>query len=159
GIGVIGSTAFQYKTEQALTTGGTMTAQDYTLRFDNFEQGVADDGRELTIANVTVLRDGAQIAQLRPRIDFFPSSEMSMTIAGAHSTLENDFYVLLSSYDTITGTARFWVYINPLVNLVWYGGILLMLGTFISAWSRDAQPAPARLARPAVPTSGAVAAS
>ncbi|MBC8099452.1 MAG: cytochrome c biogenesis protein CcsA, partial [Armatimonadetes bacterium] len=108
GIGVIGSTAFQYKTEQALTTGGTMTAQDYTLRFDNFEQGVADDGRELTIANVTVLRAGAQIAQLRPRIDFFPNSEMSMTIAGAHSTLENDFYVLLSSYDTITGTARFW---------------------------------------------------
>ncbi|HEX2618548.1 MAG TPA: cytochrome c-type biogenesis CcmF C-terminal domain-containing protein, partial [Phototrophicaceae bacterium] len=144
GIGIIGSTIFQVKTEQSLAVGGTMQLQDYSLRFDGFEQGPAADGRELTIANVTVFRDGQEISKLRPRMDFFPTSNMTMTIAGAHSTLENDFYVLLNGYDTTTGTGRFWVYINPLVNLIWIGGLILIAGTFISAWPHDALTAQVR---------------
>jgi cytochrome c-type biogenesis protein CcmF len=144
GIGVIGSTVFQVKTEQTLAQGETMQLEDYSLRLDSLELAQAVDGREMTIANVTVFRNGSQIAQLRPRMDFFPNSEMNMTIAGAHSTLENDFYVLLNGFDTRAGTARFWVYINPLVNLVWIGGLILIAGTFISAWHRDILPASVR---------------
>ena len=45
-----------------------------------------------------------------------------MTIAGAHSTLENDFYVLADE-PAISERATFRIYINPLVNLVWWGGL------------------------------------
>ena len=77
-------------------------------------------------------RQGEPIAQLRPRIDDYP--QMPMSIAGAHSTLENDFYVLLIGGDGERATFR--IYINPLVNLVWWGGILLMLGTIIAAFPK-----------------------
>jgi cytochrome c-type biogenesis protein CcmF len=67
-----------------------------------------------------------------------------MTIAGAYSTLENDFYVLLVDWEEVSHTsATFKVFINPLVNLVWWGGLILMLGTFIAAWPRE--PAPVQL--------------
>jgi cytochrome c-type biogenesis protein CcmF len=142
GIGIIGSTVFQVRSEQALSPGQTTQIEDYTLRFDSFELARAVDGRDMTIANVTVFRDGAEVAQLRPRMDIFGNGDMPMTIAGAHSTLENDFYVLLNGFDTTSAvqTGRFWIYINPLVNLVWIGGLVLMLGTFISAWPRDIMP-------------------
>jgi cytochrome c-type biogenesis protein CcmF len=62
----------------------------------------------------------------------------SMTIAGAYSTLENDFYVLLVDWEEIGAhAATFKVYINPLINLVWWGGLILMIGTFITAWPRE----------------------
>ena len=61
-----------------------------------------------------------------------------MTIAGAYSTLENDFYVLLVDWEEIrTHAATFKVYVNPLINLVWWGGLILIFGTLITAWPRE----------------------
>ena len=144
GIGVIGSTLFQARTEQTLRPGESVVLQDYTLRFDRATEALAEDGREMTIVDVTVFRGGEQVAQLRPRIDHFPA--MPMTIAAAHSTLENDFYVLLTGYDPASGIAQLWVYINPLVNLVWWGAIVLIIGTLVSVWPNEPAAARARAA-------------
>jgi cytochrome c-type biogenesis protein CcmF len=134
GIGVIGSTVFQQQTQQTIAINSALSIGDYQLRYDGFEEGIADDGRRIDTAFVTVLRDGQEIARLRPRLDRYP--EMTMTIAAAHSTLENDFYVLLAGWEPVSHqTATFKVYINPLVNLVWWGGLVLILGTFIAAWT------------------------
>ena len=142
GIGVIGSTLFQAETQQTIGLGESLAIGDYQLRYDNFTDAVANDGRLMQIADVTVLRDGREIAQLRPRIDVYP--DQPMTIAGAHSTLENDFYVLLVGWEQVNHqTATFKVYINPLINLVWWGGLILILGTIIAAW--PAEPATVRV--------------
>ena len=62
----------------------------------------------------------------------------TMTIAGSYSTLENDFYVLLVSWEDISqAAATFKVYLNPLVNLVWWGGLILMAGTAVAAWPQS----------------------
>ena len=137
GIGVIGSTLFQVETQKVLAVGETLNVQDYEMRYDGFLRNqIADDGRRMDIAEVTIIRDGKEIAQLRPRVDSFPTSAERMTIAGAHSTLENDFYVLLVSWDPLgQNEATFKVFINPLINLVWGGGLILVLGTIIAVWS------------------------
>lgn len=137
GIGVIGSTLFQVEQRDTLAVGDQMIIEDYSLRYDGFTRAQASDGRWMNIADMTVFRDGQQIAQIRPRIDDYP--DMPMTIAGAHSTLENDFYVLLTGVNG-TDSASFKVYINPLVNLVWWGGLVLILGTFVAAWPRSQVP-------------------
>ncbi|TVR21493.1 MAG: heme lyase CcmF/NrfE family subunit [Anaerolineaceae bacterium] len=134
GLGVIGSTLFQVERQQSLNVGDVMQVDaDYQMRFDNMTDAIAEDGRLMTIADITVIRNGREVAQLRPRIDHF--EQMPMTIAGAHSTFENDFYVLLIPSEEFTFTrATFKVYVNPLVNLVWWGGLILILGTIISTW-------------------------
>ena len=134
GIGVIASTVFQTETQHTLGRGEAIAVQDYALRYDDFVRAQAVDGRMMNIAAVTVFRAGGEIARLRPRIDDYP--QLPMKIAGAHSTLENDFYVLLMSGDRERATFR--IYINPLVNLVWWGGILLVIGTTIAAYPKVA---------------------
>jgi cytochrome c-type biogenesis protein CcmF len=144
GIGVIGSSVYQEDTIGQLRQGETLTIGAYTLRFEQMELGqIADDGRLMDIANVTVLRDGQPVAALRPRIDHYPG--MPATIPGAHSTLENDVYVLLAGYDEVNGAAvTLHVYLNPLINLVWWGGLILIVGTAIAAWKDERVPVRAR---------------
>ncbi len=137
GIGVIASTVFQAEEQHTLARGETIAVRDYALRYDDYMRAQAVDGRLMNIAAVTVFRDGGEIARLRPRIDDYP--QMPMKIAGAHSTLENDFYVLLMGGERERATFR--IYINPLVNLVWWGGILLVIGTLIAAYPK-VTPAP-----------------
>src|SRR5690606_28784989 len=104
GIGVIGSTLFQMQTQRLMVKGDTLQVEDYALRYDDLSFGLAADGRQVVQATVTVFRNGSEIAVLRPRMDHFGdgANGMTMTIAGQHSTLENDFYVLLNNYDTTT---------------------------------------------------------
>ncbi len=137
GIGVIGSTLFQVETQQTVPVGGEISVEDYTLVYDGLTTAQASDGRWMDIANVTLLRNGNELAKLRPRIDLFP--QQPMTIAGAYSTVENDFYVLLAGNDDQFATFK--IYINPLVNLVWWGGLILILGTVIAVYPKTTQPA------------------
>jgi len=117
----------------------------YSMRYDNFTEAVADDGRQMEIANVTVFQHGQEVARLRPRYDVYP--EMPMTIAGAYSTLEADYYVLLSGWVDFGRLATFKVYLNPLVNLIWWGSLILILGTFIAAWpTQQVEYSPAQAA-------------
>ena len=132
GMGIIGSTVFQTEVQHTLQRGDAVSVRDYRLRYDDYIRAQAVDGRMMNITAVTLFRDGAEIAKMRPRIDDY--DQMPMTIAGAHSTLENDFYVLLISGDRERATFR--IYINPLVNLVWWGGILLIIGTIIAAYPK-----------------------
>lgn len=145
GIGIIGSTIFQDQTTQTVAVGESFTIQNYEVRYDGLLEGqITQDGRVMDIAQLTVFRDGQEVAHLRPRRDFFPNVTEDMnstTIAGAHSTIENDFYVLLVSWETITeNSATFKVFINPLVNLVWWGGIILIFGTVFSFFPKETLP-------------------
>ena len=141
GLGVIGSTIFQMETQRTLAVGETVQFGGYDMTYDSFAGGqIAEDGRVMDIASVTLRRDGEVLAHLRPRHDYYPGAEgmNTSTIAGAHSTLENDFYVLLVGWETINASsATFKIYINPLINLVWWGGLILILGTFIAAWPSE----------------------
>jgi cytochrome c-type biogenesis protein CcmF len=138
GIGVIGSTIFQYETRRPIEMGQTINVQDYQVTYTGFEQGRSADGRMISRATLNVSENGQPVATLNPRIDGYP--EMNMTIAGAHSTLERDFYVLLAGTAENNNIAVFEIYINPLVNLVWWGGLVLILGTFLAAWPKDIVP-------------------
>lgn len=150
GLGVIGSTLYQVETQQTLAVGESMSIGDYDLRYDRLlSNQIADDGRVMDIAELTVLRNGAEIAHIRPRQDFFPEARdmNTMTIAGAHSTIENDLYVLLVNWDEISANrATFKVYINPLINLIWWGGLILIVGTLLAAYPRETLPVRVRQA-------------
>ncbi len=147
GIGVIGSTLFQQETQRTLAQGESLTLGGYTMIYDGLTRAQAADGRIMTIAEVEVYDGSRLVATLRPRQDFFPEAVgmNSMTIAGNYSTLQDDFYVLLVAWEEISQAgATFKVYLNPLVNLIWGGGLILMLGTLVATWP---EPDRSRIAR------------
>jgi cytochrome c-type biogenesis protein CcmF len=137
GIGIIGSSLYQLETQQTIAVGESITIADYELRYDRLETGlVASDGRLIDRAMMTLFRDGREIAELSPRRDIFQVTGVNtMTIAAAYSTIENDFYVLLVGWEQISSQeATFKIYVNPLVNLVWWGGYMLIIGTIAASW-------------------------
>ncbi len=70
-----------------------------------------------------------------PRRDYYYEAQQPMTIPGVRSTWEDDFYVLLVDWQPISSAgATFKVYHNPLVNWLWLGGLVFILGTLVAAW-------------------------
>ena len=145
GIGVIGSTLFQYETRRTLELGDSVTIQDnYILRYDDLQQGYevpnpSANDRLINRATLTLMNsNGKFIATISPRRDDFP--QMPMMIAGTDSTFARDFYVLMDGFDTERNLASFVIYINPLVNLVWWGSLILIIGTIAAAYPKEILP-------------------
>lgn len=149
-FGVVGSNFFQMQTQATLAKGETLSLGGFTMRFDSIVNFPAGDQRDVIRATVSVFDSSGNLAAvLHPRRDFFIDSGQPMTIPGVRSTLGEDFYVLLVDWQPMSAVgASFKVYVNPLINLVWAGGLIFILGTLVAAWP-DADEAKRYAAVPA----------
>jgi len=141
-IGIIGATLFQTETQGRLNQGQQLTLGRYTLRFDDVIHFTHTDGREVHRATVSVFRDGQFLTLLHPRRDIYELTTglQPMTIPGVHSSIENDVYVLLVDWEPVgVDGATFKVYVNPLINWVWAGGLIFILGTLVAVWPTTAE--------------------
>jgi cytochrome c-type biogenesis protein CcmF len=148
-LGIIGIELYQTETQGTLARGEQMTLGRYVMTYDALSVFDTADGKNVARAVVTVYKDGRNVGELYPRRDFYYASQQPMTIPGVRSTLEDDLYILLVDWQPIgTQGATFKVYHNPLVNFVWTGGLIFILGTLVAAWP-DREPAGARARVPA----------
>ncbi|MDH5505863.1 MAG: heme lyase CcmF/NrfE family subunit [Anaerolineae bacterium] len=143
-VGIIGLEVFQTETQGTIPLGGEISLGGYTMRYDELAEFDTADGRNVARAEVSVFRDGEYIRTLAPRRDYYYESQQGMTIPGVRSTIEDDFYVLLVDWQPIsTQKATFKIYHNPLVNWLWFGTVIFILGTFVAAWP-EKEPASSR---------------
>ncbi len=134
-IGIIGIELFQTETQGTIAQGEQIALGDYSLRFDELAVFDTPDGRNVARAVVSVYKDGSYVGELHPRRDFYFESQQQMTIPGVRSTWEDDYYVLLVDWQPVsTAAATFKIYHNPLVNWLWLGALVFILGTTIAAW-------------------------
>ena len=134
-MGIIGIELFQSETQGTLAQGEQLTLGPYVMTYESLAEFNTPDDRQVARAVVSVYRDGRFVGDLYPRRDYYFLAEQPMTIPGVRSTLEDDFYVLLVGWEPIAAEgATFKVYRNPLVNLVWLGGFVFILGTAVAAW-------------------------
>jgi cytochrome c-type biogenesis protein CcmF len=64
-----------------------------------------------------------------------PSTEVGILASlspGAASRLGEDFYVIPLWVDPLTGQTNFRVFVNPMVNLIWFGGLIFVVGSLIT---------------------------
>jgi len=140
-VAITGTSAFRQEQQVAVTPGQTLEIGGYTLRFDGVQGRETPHIAYLTAA-VAVLRDGRVIDTLHPEKRFYKKPEQPTTEVAIRSTLGSDLYVVLGSYDEATQTATILAYLNPLIGFLWWGGIVVALGTVVTIW-------PARVAVPA----------
>ena len=135
-VGIIGIEMFQTETQDTLSLGDSLTLGDYRITYDDLRSwDELDKGVNYTRAVISVYQDEKYLGELYPRRDYYYESQQPMTIPGVRSSLEDDFYVLLVDWDTISAqSATFKVYHNPLVNWLWIGGFVFILGTLVAAW-------------------------
>jgi cytochrome c-type biogenesis protein CcmF len=134
-IGIIGIEVFQSETQGTISRGEQITLGDYSVTFDSLSVFDTADGRNVARAVISVSKDGQFVGELYPRRDYYYESQQPMTIPGVRSTWEDDFYILLVDWQPIsTAGATFKIYHNPLVNWLWLGGFVFIIGTLVAAW-------------------------
>jgi cytochrome c-type biogenesis protein CcmF len=132
-LGVIGIEMYQTQTQGTIKPGESLKLDGYEVRFVNLTETDTADNVNVARAIVDVYQDGRKIDELQPRRDYYYDSDQPMTIPGLHSTLEGDLYIILVDWQPIsTDGATFKVFHNPLVNWLWLGGIVFLLGSIIA---------------------------
>jgi cytochrome c-type biogenesis protein CcmF len=132
--GIIGTEFFQIDRQIFLNTGERATLGDYTIEYLGTTFNQNEDTSSAT-GNVAVYdRDGAFLTTLRPHTDIFDNGQ-GMTIPDARSTIAEDFYVILVNWENVSETsATIRMYLNPLIQWVWFGGVIFIVGTLVAAW-------------------------
>lgn len=134
-FGIIGTELFQQQTQLRMQTGESVTLGHYEMVFNGVERYPGPDDLIITEATVDVYANGRLVRTLNPRTELYTRTGQPMTIPNARSTFTEDFYVLLVNWEpTSADAATFRIYLNPLINWVWAGGIIFVLGTLIAAW-------------------------
>ena len=140
-IGIIGSRFYQVQDQQNLAIGESMTIGSpllgsYELTYHGLSEGASPDDRLITEASLSVTHNGQPVGNLTPIREYFVVQQQPMTIPDKRSTLADDLYVLIGGWEGNGETATFQAYINPLVNWIWIGGFVMMLGSFVAAWPK-----------------------
>lgn len=149
-LGIIGIEIFQTETQGTIAQGEQISLGNYTISYDSLATFDTPDGRNVARAVISVYKGGEYVGELYPRRDYYYESQQPMTIPGVRSTMEDDFYVLLVDWQPVsTIGATFKIYHNPLVNWLWLGGLVFIIGTLVAAWpDRDPEPVVKAVRRP-----------
>lgn len=135
-IGILGIEVFQKSTQKSLAIGEYLDISEYRVQFDSLAQFGHSDGRYITRAVVSIYKDEKFLQKIYPRYDQYPNGQV-ITISGVRSTLWDDLYVVLVNWEDISSDqAPFKIYYNPLINWLWIGSLLFILGYLIIAWPR-----------------------
>ncbi len=133
-VGVLGSSVFQKEAHAPLKTGEALHIGPYTLTL----RGVTERQKEnaiLTTAILGVERGGKLVGTEHASKALYSKSQQPMTEVALHWTPAEDLYMILGGVNE-DGSASIQAYINPLVSLVWGGGIVMVLGTLIALSDR-----------------------
>jgi len=131
-IGVIGSSFYELEKEVTLMPGESMTIKNYTLTYENMDR-YETESKLVVTATLSVYNHGILKGTLTPEKYFHRTYEQPVTEVAIRTTLLEDLYVILIGWDE-DGTTAFKVLVNPLVNWIWIGGGVFILGGLVAFW-------------------------
>ena len=133
-VGVLGSSVFQKEAHAPLKPGESLGIGPYTLTLRGVEQVQIKNAMQ-TRAAVEVAQGGKALQTMHPSKAFYSKSQQPMTEVALRPTPAEDLYLILGGVND-DGSASIQAYINPLVSLVWLGGIVMVCGTLIALSDR-----------------------
>ena len=135
-IGAVVETTGRYETTVALAEGGTGTAAGWTLTLDEV-RAIEGPNWYADRAVLTAVKGGTK-AVLAPMKRYYPAAQMPTTETAIHKTGTGDLYMALGEQRIVDGEPRwvFRVYFNPLIDLVYFGVILMAIGGGFCLWPR-----------------------
>jgi cytochrome c-type biogenesis protein CcmF len=129
-IGIAGG-AFNQSHEQEMGFGDTLMLGPYRLVCQSFTQD-SNKNFDTEYALLDVFRGGKKITQLAPERRFYQASQTSSTMVALHSTLASDLYVIYEGRNPDTDKPIIKVFLNPLMNWIWIGVLIVVAGTFLA---------------------------
>jgi cytochrome c-type biogenesis protein CcmF len=124
--------AYQKDEEVHLKPGQVAQFGHYGVRFDRIRHD-EDRQKEMLTGEFTIFRNGQDLGRMMPARWYFAGRNGEFTTEVAiRRTAAEDLYITLGGVDFADGSGTFKLVVNPLVDWVWFGFILLALGTAIA---------------------------
>ena len=123
--------AFQHEETAVISTGESKAFGPYKLRFEGMTQ-TRDLIKESFMAEIAVSSDGKNLGRLHPGREFYdqrPNEPVSQV--AIHRSIREDLYITLGSYDEARRAVALKLVINPLVDWMWLGFLVMALGSLV----------------------------
>ena len=137
--------AFNRNAEKELAPGDTMSVGSYTLKnLGNTQESNLNYDTEF--AQLQVSEKGKDEFTLAPERRLYHASGQPQTMVATHSTILWDLYVVYEGVNPDTGMPIIKAFLNPLVNWIWAGFVIMVFGTLLALLPNtglQARPAPA----------------
>jgi len=139
-LGVFASKAYEFSDFQSMQIGESVHSGGYQLEYRGIAQEMRADYLE-TKAELLLSQNGRSLALLSPYLNQYDDGQQTMTIPAVRSSLANDVYIVLSGWSDNGEQATFQIFVNPLINFLWFGGVLLLAGGYLALAPRGANAA------------------
>ncbi|MHB8659516.1 MAG: heme lyase CcmF/NrfE family subunit [Solirubrobacteraceae bacterium] len=134
-IGVAGSSAYQSERERKLAPGQSLAIGGYQLHYRQLAtRRSANAVEQRTLVDVS--RGGHSLGQLAPgKNEYFPTAGLfSNEVAIRSNWLTGEDLYLVADQINRDGSVYFKVWVKPLVNFIWLGGLVFVLGSLVAMW-------------------------
>jgi len=133
-VGVVGSSLFSINQTHQLTPGQSVTVGGRKIEFVKIEE-VRNLNFSAVQADIRLTEADGSVTALHPQRRFYDKSEQPNAEVAIQSSWRDDVYLNLSGWENgggegkpFTTMAAIQVIVNPLVGLLWTGGIVLAVG-------------------------------
>ncbi|MCU0914053.1 MAG: cytochrome c biogenesis protein CcsA [Planctomycetes bacterium] len=127
-VGIAGSSGFDVEKQVALRPGEQVQVGGLELTYHNLD---AQHGPNFTavVAEVSVRQGQRQLGKLTPSVAFYAQSDKRTSEVDIRRSLAGDLYLALTEADNSSRLINLTIFLKPLINWIWIGTILMVLGT------------------------------
>jgi cytochrome c-type biogenesis protein CcmF len=120
--------------EVSMSPGDTVEFEEYTLKYVGPRMEV-DASKRMIFADVQVTRNGHPVDPVSPAKFIYKTmgGSASTEVAMSHS-LRDDLYMIIGMVNPQTKVASFQMHVNTLISFIWFGAVILVLGSFVAMW-------------------------
>ncbi len=136
-VGIAGSGGYETESQAALKAGDHMTVGGYKLVFEklrtNHGANFTDLTADISVYDNRVSKEPNSPAtfKLSPSKAFYTKSNKPTSEVDIRRTLGGDLYVAIDDVDNSRGIVRLRVLIKPLINWIWIGSSMTIVGTIL----------------------------
>ena len=129
-IGFAGA-AFNVVHQEEMAVRDSIAVGPYEFRLQNVSE-MDNPNYFRAVAALDVSKNGQFLGTLRPERRFYHASNQPTSRVDVRSRLREDVYVVYAGQSNDGANPVIQVYINPLVNWIWIGSLVLVLGTLVA---------------------------
>jgi len=139
--------AFEIEIRKVLDPGDEVNiaspfGHTYTLTYEGISSSL-EENFDRWVALLSVQKDGKPAGAISTERRFYRTNRQMVTEVGIRSTPVEDLYVILADVEDFEGMVGnnpdaqrivVQVMVNPLVGWIWYGGVILTIGSLVALW-------------------------
>jgi cytochrome c-type biogenesis protein CcmF len=133
-MGIIGSQNYDLQTMKTVSLGKSIDLGAYHINYDRLDQK-KENSNDIVYAGITVFKNGEKLGSYEPEKVFYNQTDSQpSSVVTIISSLKEDLYIVLSTWDK-NGNATFLVKVNPMMDWIWIGSFMIVIGALFAIWN------------------------